>query len=677
MSSGGWEVVGKGKKDKSNGKPTKLTKAEKKKFIENAPKVEDFLPLSQVKTLYDNLDGNKENKKPTKEKDNKTKENEEKKKQQKQKQLEQKKQEPKEKPPKSIEDAVNLINAASLESSIINDEVRYPDAPLIWLKNVDAFLNASIPIERDDPLFDGKPPGYPLSVVPKTIRSLLERVIERAGPQTVKLFYEGTLTAMATDMAKGTPVVGHKIFLQLLAQHDPDMTIANIPKLISLRKSYQNRKPIGQSLFWVLYQAGRKDLSVGLKAWHEIISPMLEIKNYSGYVVKVLNDMVADHMSNTNNVTPDMYLTILDDVYSGKLNIPATIVKEVTPVIVNLRSITFKNENANYRKLLETLFDKITLKISPIYRDELLHAVAACLMIDVRCYTTWKNIYSKHLYQSSVLLKHIDSNWSTIQPTLKKKVLSEVLASFQVSNDGWKTAKKKDEYLSACIKGCEVLVARMTVSRSWFPWKKGSLLLFLLISAIVAIDYRKHGSFEASSTGKFLKDSGILGQGQRAWSTTKYYSAKSLEYAEASAPEYYKTVVDVSMPYIKLGGDLYLVIRNASWKLYNNIAAYVAHNGPLVAASIDRYAPGLLEETRTRSIQALDFVKTYSALAAEHIVEYSTHAIRWLETNVFVGKLSPESLQKYASQAINTTQTFASQTYDWVYEKVQILSKVQ
>lgn len=80
MSSGGWELVGRNKKDKNNGKINKLTKAEKKKFIENAPKVEDFLPLSQVKTLYDNLDNNKENKKPPKEKENKTKENEEKKK---------------------------------------------------------------------------------------------------------------------------------------------------------------------------------------------------------------------------------------------------------------------------------------------------------------------------------------------------------------------------------------------------------------------------------------------------------------------------------------------------------------------------------------------------------------------------------------------------------------------
>lgn len=42
MSYGGWEVVGKNKKEKSTGKQTKLSKAEKKKFMENAPKLEDF-----------------------------------------------------------------------------------------------------------------------------------------------------------------------------------------------------------------------------------------------------------------------------------------------------------------------------------------------------------------------------------------------------------------------------------------------------------------------------------------------------------------------------------------------------------------------------------------------------------------------------------------------------------
>lgn len=133
MSSGSWELVSR-KKDKAD-KSNKLTKAEKKKFMETAPKVEESesyfcsyrrekncliqrtcmisVPLNQMKTLYDNLDGNKENKKPNKvqKKEHKTKENEEKKKQRKQQQQQQqqaqkKKQELKE---KSIEDALNAV----------------------------------------------------------------------------------------------------------------------------------------------------------------------------------------------------------------------------------------------------------------------------------------------------------------------------------------------------------------------------------------------------------------------------------------------------------------------------------------------------------------------------------------------------------------------------------------
>lgn len=75
-----------------------------------------------MKTLYNTLDSNKENKKPTKEKENKTKENEEKKKQQKQKQQQQqqqqqaekKKSETKEKPPKSIEGALNAVRLQTI-----------------------------------------------------------------------------------------------------------------------------------------------------------------------------------------------------------------------------------------------------------------------------------------------------------------------------------------------------------------------------------------------------------------------------------------------------------------------------------------------------------------------------------------------------------------------------------
>ncbi|KAG7200304.1 hypothetical protein KM043_017769 [Ampulex compressa] len=674
MSAGGWEVVGKNKKDKSNGKVNKLTKAEKKKFIENAPKVEDFLPLSQVKTLYDNLDGNKENKKPPKEKESKTRENEEKKKQQKQ-HTEKKKQEPKEKPPKSIKDALNLINPTELSDVLATGQARFPEAPLIWLKDLAAFLNVKIAIDKEDAVFSGKPQDYPLSIVPKTIYATLEKAIDMAGQQTAQIFYENTLTTMATDMVKGVPVVGHKIFLQLLAHLNSELTAANIPKLISLRNSYQNRKAVGLSLLWALSQGGRKNLAVGLKVWHEVMSPLLETKSYAGYVVQILNDLVFGH-ENANDLTPDLYLSIVEDMYSGKLNIPAMVGREIIVSIEKLRSILFKNKNITYTKLFETLIGKATQKVHANYRDEIIKALVACLTTDPLCFSVWMNLYAKHLYQSNLILTYINAKWDSLRTSLKTKYLKETIIVFQTTNERWKKSKE-DNLVAACNKGCKALLGKMTASKgSRFPWRKGSIVLLLLIGAVLAYDLRKHGSFEASSTGKFMKNSGIMMYGQKAWMTTKMYSVKGLECVEASAPEYYKATIDLCTPYIKLTKDICLVMKNLSIKLYENIMAYIMKNGPLVVETIEHYAPGMLDEIRTRSMQGLELIKVYSAMIGEIIIEHSTNTIRWLGRNVFVGKLSPENLQNYANRAIDTTQTLASQTYDWVYEKVQTLSKV-
>ncbi|XP_043251874.1 transmembrane protein 214-A [Colletes gigas] len=674
MSSGGWELVGRNKKDKSNGKINKLTKTEKKKFIENAPKVEDFLPLSQVKSLYDNLE-NKENKKLSKEKESKTKENEEKKKQQKQQQSEKKKQEPKEKPPKSIKDALNAINPDELSDVLTSGQTIFPEAPLIWLKNLAAFLNVKLPIDKEDAIFSGKPKDYPLSVVPKPISSTLEKAIELAGKRTAQLFYENTLTAMATDMVRRSAVVGHKIFLQLLACIDPEMTVANIPKLIAVRNSYQNRKTIGLSLLWALSQAGRENLAVGLKVWHEVMSPMLETKSYSNYVAQILNDLAFKH-ENFHDLKPEMYLDIVEDVYSGKLNIPVTVSREIDNSVERLRLILFKNKNISYTKLFEILMGKVTQKVHANYRDELIKALVACLTTDPLCFSVWRSLYAKNLYQSHLILTYIDAKWSILHTALETKCLKETSIVFQTTNERWK--KGKDESLAgSCSKICKILLVKMTASSNKkFPWGKGIILLLLLTGAIVGYDVYQHDNFKESSTGKFLNRSGLSAHGQKTWTTVQGYSFKTLQFIEASSPEYYKAAIETCKPYIKLAGDFYLVMKNVSLKIYDNAVTYVRKNQPVVLQTIEYYTPGMLDEIRLRSNQGLELLKIYSNMFMEKFIEYSSATLRWLEYNVFVGKLSPENLQNYALKAIDTTQTLASQTYNWVYEKVQTLSKV-
>ncbi|XP_063977135.1 transmembrane protein 214 [Diachasmimorpha longicaudata] len=683
MSSGGWEVVGKNKKDKVAGRSAKLSKAEKKKFIENAPKVEDFLPLNQVKTLYDNLDGDKENKKP-KEKDLRIKGNDEKKKQQQQQQKSvqndkkklQVKEKPKGKPSKLAEK--NGLTVEKITELLETNRTRFPDAPLIWLKDLVAYVNATVSQEKSPSTVQAISDTHPLSLIPKSIRTIFEKVIKSVGLQNIQMFYEGTLHLMVKNMSNDSPDMGSKIFLQLLGQMYPEITMSNIEKHIGLRNSYQNKKLIGFSLLWALSQPGYKNLGVGLTLWHEVMAPMLESKTYANYVMQILKNTLSTH-TNSNNLTQPMFIQIFDDLYSGKINISTSVEREIRECGELLKTVAMKSSHINHALLFENSMERITSKTHPTFRDELLKIMTACIVAKPECLASWINLHAKHLYQSELLLKQLDDEWYELCTQIQFSALRrglKTLGSMEI-----RTKKGKEEAcVAACRKRAQDLSRKMTSSskkQDSFPWKKGSLLLLLLIGAVVAYDCRNHGSFKASITGRLVKTSGAAGYMQNAFAAAKFYCDQGLVYLEAASPEYYKVVADSTKQYSKLAGDFYLVGRDLIVKFYNETADYVELNRPIFWATIDEYCPGLIPTFQLATRKTLEITKHYSILAADSIVGTSTSFIKWLETRIFVGNWSPENIRGYAWKAVDSTQEYASQTYDWVYDKVQTLSKVR
>lgn len=83
-----------------------------------------------------------------------------------------------------------------------------------------------------------------------------------------------------------------------------------------------------------------------------------------------------------------------------------------------------------------------------------------------------------------------------------------------------------------------------------------------------------------------MKRTGLVAYGQQSWIIMKEYSSKTLDFIEATSPEYYKITVETCKPYIKLAGDIYLVMKHISFKIYDNIAEYIEKNGPLVIQTV-------------------------------------------------------------------------------------------
>lgn len=179
------------------------------------------------------------------------------------------------------------IEVEDLKKLYEKTKTLFPEAPIVWLKEVAQYLNQKIPVEVQDPVFSNRQDGYPFSTVinnslsihiifskfqvPNTIRTIIEKSVLEAGSSSMQLFFDITLTMMATDMSKGLSALGHKFYLQYIATNFPKIATTNVSKHCELRNSYQNRQNIGLSILWSLGQCGIKDFNAGLKGAYFII----------------------------------------------------------------------------------------------------------------------------------------------------------------------------------------------------------------------------------------------------------------------------------------------------------------------------------------------------------------------------------------------------------------------
>ncbi|KRT84526.1 hypothetical protein AMK59_2105 [Oryctes borbonicus] len=395
--SGQWEVVGK-KKDKNNKQPPQKinsTKDTKKKSVVSDTKVEDVLPQSQIKNLFGkNKEIQKQEKKKVETQVKKP-----------QKKVEKQPEVVKPKPPKSIESALNSINVEEFKNKFETNKTLFPDAYIIWLKELAQFLNQKVVIEVADPTFKNKAECFPYSAIPSPIRNIMEKAAKEAGRENIQVFYDISLQAMATDMSKGLPAIGHKLFIQLLTLGDPKLVVMNLSKHITLRNSYQNRQPIGLSILWALGQAGIKDFNIGYKVFQEIMLPLIEMKNYSRYVTTYLVDLI--NRFNDVPITKEQYLSIMDIVYSNKRNIAPDLTQSLYNIVPKLKLLLFINNTDKYNGFIEPLLKTLALNENTMCRNEVCDVIITCLQKDHTCFGAWNKNYTKALPSSAILLNYI------------------------------------------------------------------------------------------------------------------------------------------------------------------------------------------------------------------------------------------------------------------------------
>lgn len=126
-----------------------------------------------------------------------------------------------------------------------------------------------------------------------------------------------------------------------------------------------------------------------------------------------------------------------------------------------------------------------------------------------------------------------------------------------------------------------------------------------------------------------LNDLGVLEHSQRAWQKTLSTSARGYLWLENNAPVYYTQTVEICKPYLQLSRDFAFIAAKKASVLYTNTKDYVAEKTPVVVATIELYAPGLVDNVQSYTASGVETVKKYSN-------DYYQLTAEYLKTKVFM-----------------------------------------
>ncbi|XP_042336240.1 transmembrane protein 214 isoform X1 [Sceloporus undulatus] len=362
-------------------------------------------------------------------------------------------------------------------------------------------------------------------------------------------------------------------------------------KYLELLRSHQSRPAKCLTIMWALGQAGFADLTEGLKVWLGIMLPVLGIKSLSPFAITFLDRLLMMHPNLTKGfgmIGPKDFFPLLDFAFMPNNSLSPSLQDQLRQLYPRLKVLGF---GAKPETTLHTYFPSFLSRTLPScpadMRKELLNCLTECLNLDPLSFSVWKQLYVKHLSQSSLLLNHFLDTWDKTSKKVRKS-LQETVHSFKVTNDELALKGPNNaEDVAACQTVCKSLLLKMKTSR--FPWLRLALVFLVFSAGFLMHDMRTHGSFQASASARVLRYSGILSASQQAWNKVSHFSAEGYSWLEANVPLYYSHVATVLGPNLEL-----------AWAKTNETATYISGKCSAQLAWLRYHLPTFIDWLQTR-----------------------------------------------------------------------------
>ncbi|NWU86776.1 TM214 protein, partial [Onychorhynchus coronatus] len=474
---------------------------------------------------------------------------------------------------RSLEEALRALDLADLQKELEKSRSVFPENPSVWVKDLAGYLNYKLQAPRSDPVLSQHPHDYPYSLASKELRTIIRTLLGRASG-VLELFFDHCIYTMLQelDKAPGESLHGYRICIQALLLDRPRIATTNLGKYLEVLRSHQNRPAKCLTVLWALGQAGFADLHEGLKVWLGVMLPVLGIKSLSPYAVSYLDRLLMMHPNLTKGfgmIGPKDFFPLLDFAFMPNNSLSPSLQEQLRRLYPRLKVLAF---GARPETALHTYFpsflSRATPTCPPAMKKELLTSMSQCLSLDPLSFSVWRQLYTKHLSQSSLLLNHLLESWESCSKKVCQS-LQETVRSFKMTNEELVArGAGGGQDMAACDTACKELLFKM--KGRGFPWSQLLLVLLVFATGFFLHDVQTHGSFQASSSARLLRSSGVLPVSQLAWQKVSHGCLEGYRWLEHSLAHHCSAAVSVLRPLVELlwdtGGE---VAWNVSQQCYS------------------------------------------------------------------------------------------------------------
>ncbi|MBN3303283.1 T214B protein, partial [Amia calva] len=564
---------------------------------------------------------------------------------------------------KSLEEAVKALDVSELQQELEKSQSLFPENPSVWVKDLAGYLNYKLQAPEVDPTLSNHPYDYPYSLASKDLKNIIKVLLGKCS-HSLQEFFDHCIYTMLRELDKpsGETLHGYRICIQAIMLDKPKIATLNLADHLELLRSHQNRPVKCLTIMWALGQAGFTDLTEGLKVWLGIMLPVLGIKALSSYAIGYLERLLMLHANLTKGfgiMGPKEFFPLLDFAYMPKNALMPSLQEQLRRLYPRLKALAF---GAKPESTLHTYFPSFLSRATPNcpadMKKELLTSLTECLSLDPQSLSVWRQLYTKHLSQSSLLLNNLLQSWNRLSPKLRKS-LQETVQSFKVTNEEM-MASANSQDVKDCNTLCNSLQSKM--KSQGFPWSR--LLLAVLVFAVgfFIYDIRSHGSFKASSCAHVLRRSGMMSVSQQAWSKVSHYSQEGYSWLETNAPQYYSQAVTTVGP-----------VLEATWEKTKMATAFLVEQCSVQVKWIRENMPRFIEWLNSNIPDAVfQFIEYLKQLLLVLHQNYLQPAMVYMKSSfeqgwqTFVdscnGEVSLPCVQKHLISISNSTWTYLQNT---------------